>query len=130
MEGALYNYCWNSQDIAVQLSVYTAPYTIIGKKIGVTKFDILYDRGRLSSHASKSFNNYLVDSEGYFDFMGWKNYSGTINKVVDVDSLDNSGLWLADHVAGALHVMFKHDVNTWMELLRPKFIGRGFFELW
>lgn len=92
--------------------------------------EVIYDRGRLDPNRTRSFNNYLLNTDSYLSNMGLKRYSGNAVYFRDENSIQNSGLWGADFVAGSFRRMHLYNDATYLNILRPKFLGSGSMNLW
>jgi len=79
---------------------------------------------------SREFKIYLVNKDRYFESMGIKKYRGRLGAPIDLSSLDEPGLWAADHVAGAFRHAFQTGERDYMEALKPSFIGDGCRLFW
>ena len=91
---------------------------------------IIYDRGRLSTTQSISFNKYILDTDSFLARFGLKQYAGNVLNIKDSDSLKTPGIWAGDFVAGSYHRKFKYDDSEYYDLLKHKLIGKGSLKLW
>lgn len=92
--------------------------------------EVIYDRGRLDPRRTIAFNNYLFNTDSYLTKMALKKYSGNVVCFKDEDSERNSGIWGADFVAGSFRHAHVHNDETYLNILRPKFLGSGSMNLW
>ena len=92
--------------------------------------EVIYDRGRLDPNRTISFNSYLLNTDSYLANMGLKRYSGNAVYFRDEDSVINSGIWGADFVAGSFRHAHLYNYQTYLNILRSKFLGSGSLKLW
>lgn len=121
---------WTNERIGNYLFNQSLFYNVLpnlGLSIGPS---IIFDKGRLSPQRTKAFNQYMLQTDSYLTNIGVKRYGGYVVNFKDVDSLQEPGIWIADHVAGSFHFSLKHNNNKFYNLLKPKFIGMGHLRLW
>lgn len=92
--------------------------------------EIIYDRGRIGQVNTKKFNSYMISTDSYLSNTGKKRYSGNAVNFRDENSVNNSGLWGADFVAGSFRRMYLEDDSSYVEILRSKFLGSGSKNFW
>ncbi|MFY9299643.1 MAG: DUF3800 domain-containing protein [Candidatus Nitrosotenuis sp.] len=121
---------WTTERIGNYLFNQSLFYILL-PKLGLSVGpSIIFDKGRLSPDRTKAFNEYMLGTDSYLSNIGVKKYNGNIVNFKDINSLDEPGIWIADHVAGAFHFSLKHNDNTFYNLLKPKFVGSGCIKLW
>lgn len=92
--------------------------------------EVIYDRERISPVKTIEFNNYMMNTDSYLSNIGKKKYSGNAICFRDENSINNSGLWGADFVAGSFRRMYFQSDSTYLDILRSKFLGDGSRNFW
>ena len=88
---------------------------------------IIHDRGRLNPRKTKEFNQSILYNDSIIS-QGVVLPRNGIQSVQDVDSLKAPGIWTSDFIAGAFHLWKQGGNDQYVNLLRPKFIGKGYRE--
>ena len=121
---------WTSERIGNYLFNKSLFENMLPKLNFVSPPEILYDKGRISKVQTLDFNRYMLGTDSYLSWNGTKKYNGNIISFKDADSKHNSGIWASDLVAGSFrHAYMKID-NSFLNTLKPKFIGDGSYRMW
>lgn len=93
--------------------------------------EIYYDSGRLNrASSSESFNRYIIEKDGYYEYRGIKKYTGNISEIKEISSTVEPCIWAADLVAGAFYQKYANNDWTYANGFNCKKIGKGFKMYW
>lgn len=91
---------------------------------------VIYDRGRLDPKRTQSFNRYMQNTKFNLERNRTKRYAVNVTTFKDVNSLSDPGIWAADFVAGSFRHAYLTGDQTYVDILRHKFVGSGVRRLW